>query len=161
MKMINITRICAAIIPLVAGCATKPIALSPVGPEPAKTVAYAPSGYIKVFSDTEEHVIGDGPHYYPHTGYTIFEKTGRSVEYVPNHIGDMDEVPTLVRIPVGDYKIVAQSSAYGRVTVPVIVQSGKTTVLHLDRGWSPAANIASNKLVRLPDGEAVGWSSIP
>jgi hypothetical protein len=159
MKMINVTRLCAAMIPLVAGCASQPVAVSPVGPEPASQAAYVPSGYLKVFSDTEEHVIGDGPHYYPHMGYNIYDNAGKRVEYVPNHIGNMDETPTLVRIPVGDYKVVAESSAYGRVTVPIIVQSGKTTVLHLDRGWRPASNISSTEVVRLPDGEAVGWSS--
>jgi hypothetical protein len=160
MKLADIKWLSAAIITLVAGCVSQPVALLPVGPEPAEHVTYASTGCLEVFSDTEERVIGDGPHYYPHLGYNIYDNSGKRVEYVPNHLGDMDEAPTLVRIPVGDYQVVAESSAYGRVTVPIVVQSGKTTVLHLDRGWIPAANILSNEVVRFPDGEAVGWSSI-
>jgi len=64
-----------------------------------------------------------------------------------------------VKIPTGNYKVVAESAAYGRVTVPVVVQAGKVTVIHLDRGWRPVSTVSINELVRLPDGEAVGWRS--
>ena len=150
-----------AIFPLLAGCASTPVALAPVGPEPANNhESYISKGYIKVFSDTETHEIGDGPAYYPHTGYNIYDESGKRLQYVANHIGDMDESPSLVKIPKGNYAVVAESSAYGRVSVPVVVQAGKTTILHLDQGWRPSAMISTNELVRLPDGEAVGWSSV-
>ncbi|HSY18786.1 MAG TPA: hypothetical protein VK815_10650 [Candidatus Acidoferrales bacterium] len=157
MKTKLFTLICAAGISLLAGCASQPVALSPVGPEPENHASTAGIGYLQVFSDTETHVIGDGPPYYPHTGYNIYDQSGARIKYVPNHIGNMDESPTLVRVPAGNMKIVAESSAYGRVTVPVVIEGGRTTVVHLDREWQPSSNAASNKLVRLPDGEAVGW----
>src|SRR6185312_14737118 len=103
---------------LLAGCASQPVTLSPVGPEPEKHATSAGTGYLQVFSDTETHVIGDGPAYYPRTGYNIYDQSGARIKYVPNHIGNMDESPTLVRVPAGNYNVVAQSSAYGRVTVP-------------------------------------------
>ena len=149
----------AAIILLLSGCASKPVAITSIGPEPTSQKAYFPKGYIQVFSDTEEHVIGDGPPFYPHTGYNIYDQAGNRVLYVANHIGNMDELPTLVQIPIGNYKVVAESSAFGRVTVPVVIQSGKSTVVHLDRGWRPSSNMFPNEVVRLPDGEAAGWSS--
>jgi hypothetical protein len=149
----------AVIIPLLAGCASSPVAVNPVGPGPIHPGALAPKGYLQVFSDTETHVIGDGPPYYPHTGYSIHDESGKMVQFVPNHIGDMDESPSIVPIPVGNYNVVARSSAYGRVTVPVVIQRGRTTVVHLDRDWRPSASVSTNGLVYLPNGEAVGWRS--
>jgi hypothetical protein len=161
MKTKTILCLGAAIMPFLAGCASTPVALSPVGPEPTSRAAAVPRGGLRVFSDTEAHVIGDGPAYYTHTGYSILDEFGKVVKYVPNHIGDMDESPSMVAVPAGDYKIVAESSSYGRVTVPVLIEEGKTTSIHLDREWRPSANVASNELVYLPDGEAIGWSTSP
>jgi len=149
----------AMTLPLLTGCAFTPVALNSVGPEPRGAESFITTGYIQVFSDTEEHDIGDGEPYYTHKGYGIYNKAGKQVKYVPNHIGDMDESPTLVEIPTGHYQVEAESSTYGPVTVPVVIEAGKTTILHLDGVWRPASNISSNQLVRLPDGDAIGWSS--
>jgi hypothetical protein len=159
MKIKNIALFGTVIVPLLTGCATNRVVLNSVGPGPTRPEAFAPKGYLQVFSDTETHVIGDGPPYYPHTGYSIHDESGKLVQFVPNHIGDMDESPSIVTIPAGNYNVVARSSAYGRVTVPVAIQSGRTTVVHLDRDWRPSANIPTNGLVYLPNGEAVGWRS--
>ncbi|HLX95241.1 MAG TPA: hypothetical protein VKU37_05810 [Verrucomicrobiae bacterium] len=159
MKIKNIAFFSAVIVPLLAGCASSPVAINPVGPGPTQPETFVPKGYLQVFSDTETHVIGDGPPYYPHTGYSIHDESGKLVQFVPNHIGDMDESPSIVTIPAGDYNVVAKSSAYGRVTVPVVIQGGQTTVVHLDRAWRPSASISTNGLVYLPNGEAVGWRS--
>ncbi|HEX7652478.1 MAG TPA: hypothetical protein VF607_03160 [Verrucomicrobiae bacterium] len=155
------TFLVAGLVPcLLVGCASQPVALAPVGPgTPMAASPFANgAGYLQVFSDTESHVIGDGTSYYPHTGYTINDVAGKRLQYVPNHVGNMDETPTPVRLPVGSYQIVAESSSYGRVTVPVVIRSSKTTTLHLDRSWRPAPSAAAGAIVRLPDGEAVGWS---
>ena len=160
MKIKVMILIGAAIIPFLAGCASKPIAISPVGPEPESHAAYVPKGYLQVFSDTETRVIGDGPPYYPHTSYSIHDESGKIVKFIPNHIGDMDETPSIVAVPAGNYKIVAESSSYGRVTVPVVIQKGRTTVVHLDGNWNMPSNAATNQFVRLPDGEASGWNSL-
>lgn len=148
----------ATLVALLAGCASTPITLSPVGPGPVIRTAYAPNGSLQVFSDTDTHVIGDGPPYYTHTGYSIHDESGKIVRFVPNHIGDMDESPSIVPVPAGRYKIVAESSSYGRVTVPVVIQEDRTTVVHLDRDWKPSKNASPNELIRLPDGEPVGWN---
>jgi hypothetical protein len=153
------TLIGAASIALLAGCASQPVSVSAVGPETLNHDNTAGKGYLQVYSDTESPVVGEGPpYYYPHTGYNIYTRSGVRVRYVPNHIGDMDETPMLVRVPAGTYYVVAESSAYGRVTVPVVIECGRRTVLHLDRQWRPTPGVRSNELVRLPDGEAVGWA---
>jgi hypothetical protein len=149
-----------AVIALIqAGCASKPVTISTVGPGPISRSAPAAKGRLQVFSDTETHQSGDNTYYYLHSGYDIKDANGKELKYVPNHFGDMDEQPSVVTIPTGKYKIVARAASYGRVTVPVVVQEGRTTVIHLDRDWKLASNISSNQLVRLPDGEAVGWNN--
>lgn len=153
----------AAIIPWFAGCASQPVAVSPVGPAPVSFNHTGERGYLRVFSATETHVIAENTYYYPHTSYTIFDESGAVVKYVRNHTGSTDESPTLVAIPSGTYNIVAESESYGRMTVPVVIKDGQTTVVHLDRNWRLTPQLASNgmagKLVRLPDGEAIGWST--
>ncbi|HVU08843.1 MAG TPA: hypothetical protein VHG89_09905 [Verrucomicrobiae bacterium] len=148
----------ATALPLLAGCASKPLSLSPVGPGPVSHTAYGAQGYLQVFSDTETRVVGDGPPYYIHTGYSIHDESGKIIKFVENHIGDMDESPSIVSIPAGKYNIVAQSSSYGRVAIPVLIREGQTTCIHLDRSWKPSSNSSTNELVYLPDGEAIGWS---
>jgi hypothetical protein len=146
------------------GCSSTPVPLATVGPEPTSQESPVvkgdgATGCLRVFSDTKGHSIGNDLVYYRHMSYKIYDAAGRRVKYVPNHVGVTDEKPSLVRIPQGNYKVVAESSAYGRVTVPVVILADKTTILHLDRGWRPASNISSNEVVHFPDGEAVGWSS--
>jgi hypothetical protein len=133
MKTKNIVLTATAIFPFLAGCASTPIVLAPVGPNPSGETAFAGNGSLEVFSDTETHEIAENTYYYPHTGYSLRDASGRLVEYVPNHIGSTDESPTLVTIPAGDYKVIAESSSYGRVTVPVAILPDRTTIVHLDR----------------------------
>ena len=57
----------------------------------------------------------------------LADLSGKPVRYVRNHIGDMDRMPTPVRIASGRYNVVAKSSYCGRVTVPVIIKPGKTS----------------------------------
>ena len=149
----------AAIIQLISGCASKPVVLSPVGPKQNNLVAYASTGHLRVYSDTKTREVGDNTFCYTHTRYCIQDAHGKIVKIVPNHLGDMDELPTLVTIPTGTYQVVAQSASYGRVTVPVIIQAGQTTVVHLDRNWKSASHLPANELVYMPNGEAVGWRS--
>jgi hypothetical protein len=157
MKTTNLSIMGAVALVAFAGCASQPVPVSPVGPEPVHVqgAAHAPKGYLRVFTDTNTRHIGDEDVYYTHTGYSICSLSGKQLKYVPNHIGDMDESPTLVTLRTGDYDIVAESASYGRVTVPVVVEGARTTVVHLDRAWKPAK--AANQVVRLPDGEAIGW----
>jgi len=161
MKAKYVAMCGASLIALLPGCATRPVSIAPVGPTPTgQPTAFVPTGRLQVFSDTETHEIGENTVYYPHTSYNIHDQSGKIVEYVPNHTGVMDGSPSTVSIPAGQYNVVAESSSYGRVTVPVVIEGGKTTVVHLDREWQPAAKTPSNDLVYLPDGEAVGWKEL-
>jgi len=69
----------------------------------------------------------------------------------------MDQQPQTVRLGSGKYVIVAESSSYGRVHVPVVIELGQVTEIHLDGAWTPAPD---RTLVRLPDGEPIGWTAL-
>jgi hypothetical protein len=169
MKTIWIAFTGIALISFLNGCASTPTALAPVGPNPAGALASVPEGSpgrLQVFSATEKSppVSSDDffNYTYPlnlHTGYEITDATGQTVKFVPNHASDLDEWPDNVALPAGVYHLVASSTWCGQVTVPVVVQNGKTTVVHLDNNWWPPANTPANQLVFLPDGETAGWSS--
>ncbi len=152
----------AVIIPLLAGCASNPMALAPVGPGAISRAVPGPKGYLQVFSATEKSppIASDDPTYFDlHTGYDINDAAGNNVKFVANHMSNMDEWPDTVTLLAGTYNIVAESTCCGLVTVPVVIANGKTTTVHLDRNWWPPSATSTNKLVFLPDGEAVGWSS--
>lgn len=158
---------------LLAGCASAPTALSPVGPAPAsRVVAVAPEtsrGFLEVHSATEKSIpaLSDDPAFagfdsfssYVHSGYEIRDADGKKVEFVANHACDMDGWPDRVSLDAGAYRIVAQSTWCGQVSVPIVIERGTTTVVNLDNNWWPPANTAKNQLVYLSNGEAVGWSS--
>jgi hypothetical protein len=163
MKNINIILIVTLSIPLLAGCAITPVALDPVGPAPDNTQqsAYVPAGlgWLRLYTATRTVPEGDATYYYPHSGYKIYAESGKLLEFVPNHIDGMDESATLLKIPAGKYKVLARSEPYNVVIVPVVIQAGKTTEVHLGAHWNAPLNAPTNEIVYFPDGRPVGWKS--
>jgi hypothetical protein len=157
MKTINTILIATIGIPLLAGCSSTPIKLDPVGPAPSS--AYVPNGWLKVFSATKSVPNGDDTYYYPHQGYRIYTGSGKLLEFVPNHIDNMDESATLLKIPAGKYEVLARSEPYNMIIVPVVIQAGKTTEVHLGAHWKAPSNAPTNEIVYFPDGRPVGWKS--
>jgi hypothetical protein len=138
------------IIPVLAGCASR-------GNGDAAKSDSTPAGHLQVFSATKTMPDGDSTFDYPHTGYTIYDQHGRFVQYVPNHAGRMDEVPTRVSVPAGKYRIKATSERYGAVTIPVEIMAGQFHVIHLENTGGKSKP-PSEKLIRSADGKVVGWS---
>jgi hypothetical protein len=164
MKTKNMILVGAAMTSLLAGCALTPIALNPVGPAPdmPNQAACFPTGglgQLRVYTATKVHEIGDDTYFYAHTGYRICTKDGQLWKLIPNHTDNTDEAASLVQIPAGDYRIFARSEAYNLVSVPVVIQAGKTTEVHLGTHWQAPSNIPADELVFLPDGYPVGWRS--
>ncbi len=157
MKTLNLILMLGTTALLAAGCVTKPLVLDTVGPSHARWSPPGSRGYLKVYSATETDPIGDTTYYYPHTSYRVFDPAGKLVKFVPNHIGNMDESPAWVALPTGNYLVKAQSDVYGWVTVPVVIEAGITTTVHLQSVWPGPAQAQSQVLVRLPDGRPVGW----
>ena len=58
----------------------------------------------------------------------------------------------------GEYHVIARANGYGYVTVPVIIEARRSTVLHLegDGSWPDESMFNQTNAVRLPDGQIVG-----
>jgi hypothetical protein len=145
---------------LLTSCASaEPIVIAePVGPAPRETV-----GLLIVYSATvpwPEVISGDDTYRNPHTGYEIYASNGRPVKKVRNALSNWDEDPARVELPEGAYVVRALSQACGLVTVPVAIQTGRLTELHLERprNWKPmSVNVRHAHYVHLPNGQIIGY----
>jgi hypothetical protein len=147
----------AGLVSFLAGCATTPIALAPVGPDPHGLQTTASDGNLEVYSGLVACFEGNNPPWHQHSDYRIYDLQGRLVKYVGNAPGHYDQAPLLVSLPPGEYRLHARASDYLRVDVPVIIERGRTTKVHLDDRWRLPAYASNNELVSLPNGNPVGW----
>jgi hypothetical protein len=101
-------------------------------------------GSLVVYSATDAFEDGDVP-YYAHSSYTIYAADGKLFKNVENHISRSDEIPEVVKLPVGSYVIEARSERDGYVRVRVVIKAGRQTILDLDsRGKESRSVIAHN-----------------
>ncbi len=162
----KIKRTCLwlGIIPVLASCASQPIALAPVGPQPVTGERYLPaSGYgqLQVFTETDPYEYGDEVPFFPHRDYELYTAHGRHLRRVWNSQSHEDETPAVVTLPAGRFVVRADAEFYGPVSVPVVIKANRTTRVILQPGWKPGSEAASSELVRLPDGYPVGWRAEP
>ena len=147
---------------LLAGCTTSHsgIVLDSVGPAPTTRMTPATTGHLVVYTAPEVNASFNSrdPNRPVYSDYRLLNADGTLRERVHNDSGSMLQEPQAVALPAGTYRVVAQSNGYGTVTVPVAIAAGQDTVVHLD-GDSTAANSNPASVVRLPDGEVVGWKS--
>jgi len=92
-------------------------------------------GYLKVYSASDEVKDGD-TRYFPHTSYVIYTIDGKLFKNFKNHRSGDDEIPELVSLPVGSYRVVARSVRGGYVRILVVIKEHQETVLDLDL-WYP------------------------
>lgn len=154
---INTAFLLLGLVPLLASCASQPIALAPVGPGPlVNGASSARQGDLQVYTEREEY-FEDEMSYFPHTDYEICTIDGKHLKHVWNHQNHEDENPAVVTLAPGEYLIKGSADFYGLVTVPVVIKPGETTRVILEPGWKPAATVATSDLVQMPNGYAVGW----
>lgn len=179
MKSMFATALLLAVVPL-AGCASGRNVLAlreTVGPGPAPTgrPQAGKEGSLQVFSarqsayiDLNEAVFRENNDfgkndflYTPaHTDYSIYTQGGRFVEHVRNSRDQNDSEPTLVRLPAGLYEVKAEAEVGGSsasVLLPVKISAGLDTMAHLQGDWKPGVRAPESELVRLPDGQIIGW----
>lgn len=134
-----------------------PLVLGPVGPDEQSVGRPPQTGYLKVYTATEQHNDGD-TYYYPHSEYSLYSPDNKLVKRVANAISIHDEEPELVELPAGDYIVLAPSEYYGMVRVKAIVQPGQQTTVNLQYQTPPArlTSADAGNLVRLPNGSVVG-----
>ena len=159
-SIISLIILATASLLLMVGCATnKPtLALDPVGPPPGLPSASQSQGSLVVFSAFDQHGIS-GMDRQVHSNYEILSENGNPLKKVYNDPQNMMGGPIEVGLPVGCYRVVARANGYGLVTVPVVIEGGKETTLHLEGGgsWPNRAKMIEAGAVRLPDGRVVGW----
>ncbi len=160
MKLHRITLSISLAVSL-AGCASAGSlqVLEAVGPGPLHSVSQQPEGYLVVYSATDPY-FDQGIFYEPHSSYTLHSEDGNLLKRVQNASDYIDQTPTRLRLPVGTYHVHALARRHGTVVVPVVIEHGRTTYVHLDREpKQPALKSASNQQVRLPNRKIVGWKA--
>jgi hypothetical protein len=63
----------------------------------------------------------------------------------------------VVALPPGNYVVKARAKDYLLVEVPVVIESSRTTRVHLDDQWVPEPGTSANQLVAQPNGSPAGW----
>jgi len=162
-----------------AGCATdtQVTLLRQAGPDPALTAQNSGAGFLQVYSARERIPIdvnaeeffwnndfdrNDFLFYPAHTSYALYAQDGHPLESVRNARGMYDGNPTLVKLSPGVYKVEAKArdsdAVNWTVMIPVVIEPGLTTAIHLDGYWDWAmARKKSDEIVGLPNGDIVGW----
>ena len=151
------------VIPLLAPGASQPITLAPVGPSPlAGGSTSIGAGHLQVFSSLAEQSDDQNqgstdPAWYQHTDYNIYDTGGRLVKCVNNTVGHYSTSPRLVSLRPGNYTVRAQSAEGLSVNVPVVIERGRTTKVHLDENWRPPAGTQKTEIVSALGNYPVGW----
>lgn len=139
MKTILVLMV-AVLVSVLTGCSTTPIAVAPVGPNPALSGNRVAEGTLQVFSNIIGHSEGNNPSWYQHANYYIYDLHGKLLKHVNNTIGYYESAPRLVALPAGTYLVKAPANDYYMwVNVPVTIKGGQTTRVHLDDKWNPPA----------------------
>lgn len=152
------------LVSVFAGCST--VSTQPVGPNPNSAATASSTGQLEVFSrDAKQNDAGNVgengiPGWRQYTAYDVYDRNGNLFKHVDNSNGHYGERPQLVALPAGQYTVKAQARDYVWVKVPVEIESGRTTRIHLDEKWTPS-DANQGEIVRGPDGTPVGWKAQP
>jgi hypothetical protein len=163
MKRISIA-LGAGVVLLAAGCSTTPVALAPVGPNPARSQRMTATGELQVFSALEEESDNQNqgstdPVWYQHADYSVYDAHGKPIARVDNTVGHYQQSPRRLALPPGQYLVRAPAKDYPQVEVPVTIQRGRLTRVHLDDKWQLPPATPKTELVSTPRDEPVGWKA--
>ena len=156
---------------LMGGCASpaKFSPLQPVGPAPARGPETV--GSLQVFSAREKALAflassdlwetEETRYELAHTDYAIHACNGALIREVCNARHRNDETPAEVALAGGRYRVVAEAQTHDDWTllydIPVVIEPGRKTVIHLEPGWRPDPLHASQcAWVRGHDGRLIG-----
>jgi hypothetical protein len=134
------------------------------------------TGDLIVYSATYAPTL-EQSEYTAHTNYTIATPDDKVIQRVANATGSFASRPARVSLPPGEYHVRAQYEGGRFVTVRIVIEPGKTTVLVLEGEASkqasaskttPASETApatettpatesAKQIIRLPNGNTVGW----
>ena len=159
LRLRNVVLSVAASI-LAAGCAVAPptVLRETVGPRVA-AVNGGHAGYLTVYSAsnwiTPPGDEGD-PSVLSYTDYDVRALDGSLFKDVVNG----EDEPVRVMLPKGRYIVAAESDSAGTISVPVAIETGRSTIVHLETEQDAKkafAGIDSNDVVQLPNGQPIGF----
>jgi hypothetical protein len=159
------TFIATAAGAFLSGCATSNgLALDTVEPSLHQPpTANSTDGTLMVYSAYEANADFNSrnPDLPEYSDYRILTTDGKPLQTVRNNSGIMLQDPVSVELPPGKYQVIARANGYGTVTVPVIIETQQSTVLHLEGGgfWPDESAFNQTNAVRLPDGLIIGWKA--
>ena len=148
------------LIALASGCAfNRQVVLdTAVGPPRRLAESRTDEGGLVVYSGFDLGGGGMDSDYNHHSDYKIYSLDGKVLKKVSNRVSTILEDPATVNLPPGKYKAVAKAAGFGMVTVPVVIEAGRTTFVRLDGSeLTSGRKTSTNDFVRLPDGLVIGW----
>ncbi len=88
----------------------------------------------KLIVYTRTNAVEDaGTYYYPHEPYDIFNSDNVLIRSISNHLDPIDENPTIVNLPAGNYLIWTTTAKVNNgEKLLVSIESGKTTRVNVD-----------------------------
>jgi len=113
-------------------------------------------GSLIVYSETYAPTV-EQSEYARHTDYIISTMQGVRVKHVANGAGLFASDPLRVSLPAGEYQVRAQYTGGAFVTVPVLIEADKTTVVDLDGEPLPTKPDSPPDAIKRADGRVVGW----
>lgn len=153
---------------VLSGCVTgrSGLVLDTVGPAMSTpSTVNSSNGTLVVYSayDVNASFINRNSKSPVYSDYKILAADGRLLQRVRNNSGTILQDPVLVGLPSGKYQVIALANGYGRVMVPVSVEAGCRTILHLEGGgfWPDESAFNQTNAVCLPDGVIIGWRANP
>ena len=122
------------------------------------------SGDLIVYSATYAPTL-EQSEYTAHTNYTIATPDDKVIQRIANATGSFASRPARVSLAPGEYHVRAQYEGGRFVTVRLVIEPGKTTVLDLESEPSKQASATetapatetAKEIIRLPNGKAIGW----
>jgi hypothetical protein len=161
MKTQQIINLLAVLL-LCGSCGTprKTALTTPVGPSPSAVEHSRETGGLIVYTALDldgGHPDSDSR---PHSNYKIFTQDQKLLHKVSNRVGTHFVEPVVISLAPGAYCVEARAAGFGYVQVPVIIQAGKRTAVHLDGSELSTVNkVSPTEVVSLPDGLVVGWKA--
>ncbi len=160
----TLTMTATAIVGLLSGCATSTVLRVPLGPDPASASVGTADGTLKVYSAKEqEENVGFEEPYNQRTDYYIYDSNGKEAEHITdNNKGRFEAVPRGIELSPGRYNVKALAAVgLGEwVTIPVVVESGRTTEVHLNGSWRPPAETPQREISSVAGGISDGVAGI-
>ena len=102
-----------------------------IRPTHSECPAGSSRGYLTVYLRADEFNEGNA-WYFPQNLFDIYTIDGKLFKNVASQLSVDEEIPEVVRLPVGFYMVVARSEKNGYIRLPVSIKAGQRTVLDLD-----------------------------